>query len=266
MPTFLHDFFISSLKKEIQRHLDALQTSTTTQILDALSTNIALPSPDVNGPNDHNDHRVSSTRSPDAVYFDETSTRFPTVILEVSYSQKWEDIHYLADQYITASEGATNVVIGINIGYNGKSSKEATISVWRPKTYTDEDGNPIGESEVSVKNVAFRGEDGIVLGGALELNLSDFLATTSTEAEACSDQLDGAADNNPSVDMPFAVPFSTLCVHLNKAEEIHERRTLASANPAPLPGRRRWKRKRHTLLYSTRRQKHLSCKRKRMQQ
>ena len=65
--------------------------------------------------------------NPDAIFFC-TNTHWPCLV-EISYSQKREDLKYSADNDILGSNGDISVVIGLDIEY--KNSKQATLSVWR---------------------------------------------------------------------------------------------------------------------------------------
>jgi hypothetical protein len=50
--------------------------------------------------------------------------------MEVSYTQKRQDLPLLARDYIIGSRGIIKVVVGIDVEYTGK---KATLSVWRPQ-------------------------------------------------------------------------------------------------------------------------------------
>jgi hypothetical protein len=50
--------------------------------------------------------------------------------MEVSYTQKRQDLLLLARDYIIGSRGIIKVVVGIDVEYTGK---KATLSVWRPQ-------------------------------------------------------------------------------------------------------------------------------------
>jgi len=65
--------------------------------------------------------------SPDAS-FKHLDAKYPGVVMDVSYSQKRQDLPRLAQDYITRSNGAIKVVVGTDLDYRGK---EATLSVWR---------------------------------------------------------------------------------------------------------------------------------------
>ena len=79
--------------------------------------------------------------------FEHLDAYYPSVVIEVSYSQKRKDLPRLADAYILGSDADIRVVVGLDIEYRG--TKKATMSVWRPQ-YTV---NHIGEKELVAAQV-----------------------------------------------------------------------------------------------------------------
>ncbi len=72
-------------------------------------------------------------------------------MIEVAHSQKRKSLVDLADNYyILGSYGGIGVVVGLDLDY--KKSKEASISVWRLKNSTNDDGEVEGEVEQVVNN------------------------------------------------------------------------------------------------------------------
>jgi hypothetical protein len=67
--------------------------------------------------------------SPDAS-FKHVQAKYPGIVMEVSYTQKRQDLPLLAHDYIIGSRGNIKVVVGIDLEYTGK---KATLSVWRPQ-------------------------------------------------------------------------------------------------------------------------------------
>jgi len=112
----------------------------------------------------------NGTHYPDGSFAHKDATEFG-VILEVSHSQKRQDLEFLAEEYILGSNGLTQVVIGIDLEYQGK---EASIMVWRPKK-TKEDGEIILET-ARVEEGIFRAADGSLVNGEriLQIGLKDF--------------------------------------------------------------------------------------------
>ncbi|KAK5654448.1 hypothetical protein OQA88_7359 [Cercophora sp. LCS_1] len=110
--------------------------------------------------------RDGSSHRPDRSFAHEDTTEFG-VILEVSHSQKYRDLPFLADDYILGSNGLTQAVIGIDLDYQGKGAR---VMVWRPKTT---------EKEISTKKTfegTFRDVNGNLVNGGQNLRiwLKDF--------------------------------------------------------------------------------------------
>ena len=96
------------------------------------------------------------------------------VILEVSHSQKRQDLPFLADDYILGSDGRTQVVIGIDLEYRREKGKEARVTVWRP-TYIEEDWGAVLETAETETGI-FRAADGSLVDGEriLRIGPKDF--------------------------------------------------------------------------------------------
>jgi len=96
------------------------------------------------------------------------------VILEVSHSQKRQDLPFLADEYILGSNGRTQVVIGIDLEYREEKGNEARVTVWRPR-YIEEDGEAVLEAAETETGI-FRAVDGSLVDGEriLRIGLKDF--------------------------------------------------------------------------------------------
>ncbi|TAQ89425.1 hypothetical protein B7494_g2244 [Chlorociboria aeruginascens] len=68
------------------------------------------------------------SREPDAQW-NFRGARWPGVVMEFSYSQQKKDLECLAWDYIVNTDGAINLVIGIDVDYK---TKVGTITMWRP--------------------------------------------------------------------------------------------------------------------------------------
>jgi len=81
--------------------------------------------------------------------------RWPTFIIEVANSQSkkggGKDLSKLADQYITESSGNIQAVLGIFLDY--RSTKKATLSIWRPSYGVDRQGEYLAAKETLVSQV-----------------------------------------------------------------------------------------------------------------
>ncbi|MCJ1404966.1 hypothetical protein MMC11_008192 [Xylographa trunciseda] len=99
-------------------------------------------------------------RDPD-MQFKYKGARYPSLILEIAYSQSrkgsGKDLTELADQYITESSGSIRTVIGISIDY--QRTKQATVSIWHPKYGLDEQGEYLA-ADATVMSQEFRTANG----------------------------------------------------------------------------------------------------------
>ncbi|KAL2144182.1 hypothetical protein VTI28DRAFT_9473 [Corynascus sepedonium] len=107
---------------------------------------------------------------PDGSFAHEDTTELG-VILEVSHSQKRQDLPFLADEYILGSNGLTQAVIGIDLEYQGK---EARVQVWRPNK-TKKNGQTVLKTKETFKGT-FRDTNGNLVHGGQNLRiwLKDF--------------------------------------------------------------------------------------------
>jgi hypothetical protein len=142
MPSVLHELVSGEVVREITRQLDSITSyedesaQFARNITSSASGVIKLPDPEY------------GRHDPDAS-FGYLRTRYPGVVIEVSYSQKRKDLPYLADEYILGSNGNIRVVIGLDVEYRGKM---ATLSIWRPRFSINGDGDEELEAEQTVVN------------------------------------------------------------------------------------------------------------------
>ncbi|KAF5025158.1 hypothetical protein F66182_2734 [Fusarium sp. NRRL 66182] len=110
-------------------------------------------------------------REPD-IQFQYFGMAYPSIIVEVSYSQDGKALRRLAQEYILYSDGEVKLVIGIDLNYRNEPS---TVSLWRPEFTEVEDGLILGISE-EVKQVPFCSSSGEPLNSdqSLKINLGDF--------------------------------------------------------------------------------------------
>ncbi|KAK3350173.1 hypothetical protein B0T25DRAFT_549973 [Lasiosphaeria hispida] len=112
--------------------------------------------------------RDGGSHNPDGSFKHKDATELG-VILEVSHSQKRQDLPFLADEYILGSNGLTQAIIGIDLEYR-KKGKEARVMVWRPNKT---------KKEISTKKTfegTFRDVDGNLVNSRrnLQIWLKDF--------------------------------------------------------------------------------------------
>jgi hypothetical protein len=140
MPSVIHEAVIRSVVEGIQRQLGSIagrkdaSAKFAQNIKDCGSPRLTFPDSDY-GPHD-----------PDTA-FRHLRAKYPGVIIEVSYSWKRKDLPRLADDYILGSDGNIHAVIGLDVEYRGKM---ATLSVWRPRFFINDDGDEELEAEQTV--------------------------------------------------------------------------------------------------------------------
>lgn len=221
MATPVHEGLLARVVTEIQNKLKAF--ANTESQSKAFAQNIEYAgSPKLYLSGNNNDGEAIINRCPDAI-FEHRDAHWPGVIIEVSYSQKRKDLPHLADDYILETNGSVCVVVGLDIDYK---TKKGTISMWRPRYVTNEQGqlelratqtldNEVRRSLVKYWVVAdieqvFRDETGdpnLSPNAGLRLELKDF--APGHLAEGISES--------------FLISSAMLCQFLNKAEERYQK-------------------------------------------
>ncbi|KAH0556226.1 hypothetical protein GP486_005847 [Trichoglossum hirsutum] len=219
MPTPTHELFIENVVDDMKAQFrdaasgQGLDAEKAKQIICHGGTDIILRDepgrPDDNSDWDLKMNAKYPKRTPDTA-FGPATVLYPTVVLEISYSQKRKDLRYIADDYIIGSGGSIGVVIGLDVEYRKKtskrtSSKMATVSMWRRKIWMGEDGMRHLEAEEVISEDVFRTANGEAALGALTLKLSDFFLPDVTSS---SDQ-----------SVSISIPYSRLATYLNLAQE-----------------------------------------------
>ncbi|KUJ09517.1 uncharacterized protein LY89DRAFT_598241, partial [Mollisia scopiformis] len=137
MPSSLHESLGSYIMQELLRQLGAIAQGNSPSAIFARniknSASAEISFEDIE----------YSSHQPDAS-FQHFEAQFPGVILELSCSQKKQDLSRLAHEYILGSDADIRIVIGIDVEYKG--SKKASVSIWRPRIEV----NDAGEKELSV--------------------------------------------------------------------------------------------------------------------
>ena len=195
-------------------------------------------------------------RSPDASYYHPSQPYHPTLVIEVSYSQRQKDLPRLVESYIIESAHAIRAVLCIKLPYlspaaqanlqkRAECDKAASYSLWRP-CFVTSDGkstspanedriDSIGACEEQVKGARFRDAAGNFLAGSLELRLTDLLPAGSEVLERIS----------PTSEMVVRIDHRELFDALTEAEEAlwpsdqkkEEMKTLAEKMEAARPKR-----------------------------
>jgi hypothetical protein len=142
---------------------------------------------------------------------------YPGLVVEVSYSQKVEDLPHLAEDYILGSGALIQVVIGINIEYQKEKGMEAKVFMWRPE-WIEEDGATKLQASQKFEGV-FRSRDGSLANAdqILPIQLKDF--GDGSEGQEIADIAEG-----------ITITFS----HLYKMVEEAEKTEKARAAPEEL--------------------------------
>lgn len=268
MPTTIHEFFRTSVVLNIQGQLQqiAAGTGTAAKFAKAVtyqgSPRLHFPADEIKdvqegekGGSDTAEARdQTSTKynshEPDAI-FRPQGAQWPTVVIEVSFSQKQKDLKDLAEDYILGSDGNVLVVIGLDIEY--RRSKRATLSVWRPRYEKDSDGHHVlvsvqtifeqvsGYERVYIVYWSFNyvlqefrdalGNPTKELSPGLELQLKDF----ATEA---------LVQNPETMTQNISIPASVLYDYVVRAEAEsedckHKRGKMVQLKPGTRKRRRR---------------------------
>ncbi|KAL5118396.1 hypothetical protein ACEQ8H_003746 [Pleosporales sp. CAS-2024a] len=170
MPTAIHDCFIQAVRDDIYNQLKEIRNGSGKKAKFAQNVYVG------GSTTIHFDTDTSSSKSrydPDNSFWHEDA-QYPGVIFEVGYSQQKKKLDRLADNYIVDSATAVQVVVCINLEYNNKKTKKATLSIWRPQLLDTPDGLELRSAEV-VADKAFRDDEGnAVEHPGLRLRLSDF--------------------------------------------------------------------------------------------
>ncbi|KAH0558947.1 hypothetical protein GP486_004429 [Trichoglossum hirsutum] len=222
--TATHDLFIADVVGDICTQLTAIADSqgsaaeVAKQVKWQNTTRIILRDESGRADNSNWDAEINleyPRRCPDAA-FRHSAVKYPSVVLEVSFSQKRKDLPYLADSYIIGSGGSIGVVVALDLehyrkGANRPQSKEATISVWRRKTWRDDTGTRHLGAEEVISQVPFRTPEGNPAPGNLSLKLEDF---------ALPEVFD---DISPSArTTPITISFFTLSTYLAQSQSAHD--------------------------------------------
>jgi hypothetical protein len=143
MPSSLHEYLARQIDGDIlgqirglKRSSDATTAKLAHEIGSLSSARLKFRVPDQN----YDKHE------PDAS-FRRRGSKFPGLVIEISWSQRRLNLPRLAREYIRKSDGLIRTVVGIDVGYRNAAS--ATLSVWRA-----EFGHSNGEETINAAKVA----------------------------------------------------------------------------------------------------------------
>lgn len=204
MPSTIHDFFASTLGHDLMAQLKELGNKDGQAAAFASKIRLAAGSKVILAEGDSESFK-DIQRSPD-MQLRHIHAEYPGVVIEVSYSQDGKKLRKLAQDYILYSNGDIKAVIGIDISYR---SKEAFVSLWRPKiTYVeDEDIKDLAPDEV-ISYEMFRSPDGRACNDEKNLNLT--LGDFATNALSAVDY----------ESIPIHVSFKNLFDILEESDEL----------------------------------------------
>ncbi|MCJ1281277.1 hypothetical protein MMC26_000595 [Xylographa opegraphella] len=214
MPTSIHEFIGESIAYDVCRQIDIIRggNNPAAEIARKVhclgSTSIYLED--------------GARRDPDKEFRYE-GAKYPSLVIEIAYSQRRKNLSKLADQYIVESSGQIRIVIGIQLDY--KESKIAIVSVWCPIYRADDRGRFLDSEEILSEE--FRKADGTgVLDKKLRLQLKHFVPS---EIEA---ELGGLAQE-------ILIPYEKLAIFVDKAQDLESTENITYMPPAGIRKRRR---------------------------
>ncbi|KAF5606292.1 uncharacterized protein FSUBG_6125 [Fusarium subglutinans] len=204
MPTPTHEKFAELVADAIKKKLSKLDQGHSNFIAGIRTVGNARVELEPLNPNAGSDTESKGQEKGPDVQFQHKLTDTPTVILEVAYTQKAEDLPQLALEYIKGSGGDIKVVVGLSI----KSNKQSTISIWRTRFEANEDVY----IDLVVDSDPFRTADKTPVNEtkSLKLYLDDFTFDEFSQASY--------------KDVEISISYGTLCHCLDEAEEWQERR------------------------------------------
>ncbi|QSZ31890.1 hypothetical protein DSL72_001459 [Monilinia vaccinii-corymbosi] len=209
MPGEVHETMIAKLVRETERQLERIasplhphppsqqpsSSSFAKEIKDERSTTITFEDPEY------------GRHDPDE-QFRHSLAQYPSVVLEVSHSEKRKDLPRLADEYILGSDGNITMLIGVDIDYRG--TKKSTLSIWQPQIIRNGDGEMELVAVQTVTDQILRHEDGrpnTCEDAGLHLQLQDFAPKSVVK------------EYKQPMNETIFIPAITLCSYLERAEE-----------------------------------------------
>ncbi|KAH0536729.1 hypothetical protein FGG08_006437 [Glutinoglossum americanum] len=216
MPSPIHEQLTALVVGEILQQLGCLREDTSTSPTAEIARSIRWSA----STSIRFDDLGLSTRSPDASFYFGDG-KYPTVIIETSFSQKRHDLENLAREYITRSQMNVQLVVGLDIGY--PKPTKATVSVWTPE-YVETNGKPYFYAKKIIDNDPFRDiySPSTIFNGMLKLPLSAFKPQPQPHL---------TLETKPAITIPYRVLSSFL-----EMAEKHNRNTLRGSVKRLPPG------------------------------
>ncbi|GKU09001.1 hypothetical protein FLAG1_12037 [Fusarium langsethiae] len=210
MPSATHDTFAQSLVAAIQEELLLYRISNQPEQVRSFIGKIRSSGSSTIVLRDSDDKTDDDTPKlqPDA-QFRYQNVAFPSIVVEVAYSQDGKELPSRAKTYIHRTHGGIKAVLCFDIN----KECDGTISVWKP-VFTpteDDDGLELKITQV-VQSQPFRAANGSPVNqdNALVLSLHEFAPD-----ELCGD----------CPDLPISIPYSKFYEMLIDAEEVEKSAT-----------------------------------------
>jgi hypothetical protein len=219
-PSYLHEVFKDSIAKAIDKELD--NTAELHPPLRTFRRKLALAGTASvmkrrRGPRS----APVFDKSPDSQWHYKNE-RYPSVVLEVAYSQDEVNLDDKVKQIFKHLQGRVGTVLGFKITYirpEGRNAgiHAASLSVWNS---TQQDDELIVRHTTNSK--VFRDPHGLAAPGELNLPFEWFLPIEEREKLP------------PDLGAQIRIPFAHLCELLDDAEQRH--RTMEASTSPSLPG------------------------------
>jgi hypothetical protein len=174
MPSSIHEFINRKIDYSIQNQLAVIEETSNEPTKRLIQSISSIGSRDIKFFN------VDGHREPDQQYAVE-DCYYPGVVIEMAYSQPFEELRCKADNFIVDSYGNIQLVIALETG----NKKACKISAWRPDFTRSENEDTVAMKTI-IEQDTIRDEDGKVKSGSITFQLQDFgtnLAITYPDAD-----------------------------------------------------------------------------------
>jgi hypothetical protein len=174
MLSSIHEFINRKIDYSIQKQLAVIEETSNEPTKRLIQSISSIGSRDIKFFN------VDGHREPDQQYAVE-DCYYPGVVIEIAYSQPFEELRCKADDFIVDSYGNIQLVIALEI----ENKKACKISAWRPDFTRSENEDTVAKKAI-IEQDTIRDEDGKVKSGSITFQLQDFgtnLAITYPDAD-----------------------------------------------------------------------------------
>ncbi|KAI8946160.1 hypothetical protein F4801DRAFT_583701 [Xylaria longipes] len=193
MPTVVHEVMGNKIEVGVDKWITQLQGAVDAKISNAARSFVSTGSADVEFPFAKGE---SDSKSPDKSFMPRECERqciYPTVVVEIGFSQSSKDLREKAETYIRCSKREIRVVIGVDMDkmYRAEKKNEDRLkrcicqleSLMKRTHIRFRRGG--GVDATCVQNKKFRDEKGNPIGSAvLRLPLQDFICKATEDSSA----------------------------------------------------------------------------------